>query len=162
MISGSKPKRFAVSWGSERARELAAHRFVAGLHVGEVQIRQHVAVRREQLVADGVPVVQHAVRPAEEARAEARVGAAVEDRLEQRRANRAGSYSRSASCTMTMSPVLIDSAWRIAAPLPRFSGWRYSWSMRPCASSVSRISCVPSVERSSTQMISFGIGVART
>ena len=33
-------------------------------------------------------------------------------------ASRAGSYSRSASCTMTMSPVLIDSACRIAAPLP--------------------------------------------
>ena len=50
----------------------------------------------------------------------------------------------------------------LAGAPTRFSGWRRSWSILPWARSVSRICCVPSVEWSSTQMISFLIGVART
>ena len=51
-------------------------------------------------VADRVPEVEHAVRPAEEAGPVHDVGAAVQDRPEQRSYS-AGSYSRSASWTTT-------------------------------------------------------------
>src|SRR5262245_35369282 len=51
----------AESLGSEfrqqRARKLTAHGLVTRLHVGEVEIRQHVAVRRQHFVAHRVPVV---------------------------------------------------------------------------------------------------------
>ena len=81
--------------------DLAAEHLVAGLHVGEVQVGEHVRDSGQQPVADGVPEVEHAVRLAgQEARAEDDVGLAVEDRAEQLPYS-AGSYSRSASCTIT-------------------------------------------------------------
>src|SRR2546421_6144197 len=50
------------------ARKIAPHSFVASLHVGEAEIGQHVRVHREELVADGVPEIEHAVWRAEEPR----------------------------------------------------------------------------------------------
>src|ERR1043166_3850008 len=68
-----------------RTRELTADRLVAGLHVGEVEIRQHVAVHRQQAVAHRMPVIQDAMRSAEEARSETGVGLSVDERLEEHR-----------------------------------------------------------------------------
>src|SRR5690349_13484293 len=65
--------------GQQRARQLSPNGLVTGLHVGEVDVRQHVAVPRQPVIADGVPVIEHAVRPAEEAGTEGGVGAPVED-----------------------------------------------------------------------------------
>ena len=51
--------------------EFAFENFVAGLHVGEVEIGRHVRQESEELVAEGVPEIQHAVLVrADEARAE--------------------------------------------------------------------------------------------
>ena len=109
---------------------------------------------REHAVADRVPVVEHAVRSAEEARAEDGVGLAVEDRLEQRRPVRG----------IVLEIGVLDDHDVAGArgerradgrALPAFSGWQISRSMRPCGEQLSRISRVPSVEQSSTQMISF-------
>ncbi len=156
VISGSKPNRFGVG-AAQRARDVAAHRLVAGLHVGEVEVRQHVAVRREAAVAHRVPEVQHAVRPAEEARAEAR----------RRRARRGSARAAPGqSCRVVLEVgVLHDhdvarcsrrERLRIAAPLPRFS-WMADRAGRcvPARGAARGSRCVPSVEWSSTQMISF-------
>ena len=53
-----------------------------------------------------------------------------------------------------MSPVAAAKPVRSAAPLPRFAGWWISRSMRPASRSRSS-SRVPSVEQSSTTMISL-------
>ena len=60
---------------------------------------------REQRVADRVPVVEHAVRAAEEARAE-HASALPSTMGSSSTGQSCGSYSRSASWTMTISPVL--------------------------------------------------------
>src|SRR5687768_5277580 len=52
----------------QRPGQLTPHRFIATLHVGEIEIAEHVAQRREHSVADRVPVVEHAVGSAEKAR----------------------------------------------------------------------------------------------
>ena len=97
-------------------------------------------------VADGVPVVQHAMRPAEEARAEAGVGAAVENRLEQHRPVAGIVFEIGvlhdhdvAACSST-APA--------ESPRPCRGSPADETACRcfPCASSVSRICCVPSVE----------------
>src|ERR1035437_6919018 len=66
----------------QRARQITANRLVAGLHVGEVEIRQLVAEGGEHRVAHRVPEVEHAMRPAKEARAEAGVRLSLDDRLQ--------------------------------------------------------------------------------
>jgi hypothetical protein len=60
-----------------------------------------------------------------------------------------------------MLPVDAASAARIAAPLPRLTGWRIARSTSPAASRRSNTSRVPSVEQSSTQMISLATGTER-
>ena len=53
------PKRFFLEgYGLD---EFAFENFVAGLHVGEVEIGCHVRQEGEELVAEGVPEIQHAV-----------------------------------------------------------------------------------------------------
>ena len=65
--------------------QLAFENFVAGLHVREVEIRCHVRQEGEELVAEGVPEIQHAVLVrADEAGAEDGVRLAAENGLEQR------------------------------------------------------------------------------
>ena len=153
VISGSKPNRSAVS--DERARELAADRLVARLHVGEVEVRQHVAEHRQE--ACSPPSASSRARDA------ARRGSASRSR---RRPCRRGS-ARAAPA----SP-----AGRTRDPRPGRSRCRRCLrrarcgSPRPCRgsrgwqnqlvdeagrpASSSRRSRVPSVEQSSTQMIS--------
>ena len=65
--------------------QLAFENFVAGLHVGEVEIGCHVRQEGEELVAERVPEVEHAVLVrADEAGAEDGVCLAAENGLEQR------------------------------------------------------------------------------
>src|SRR5215468_6767497 len=78
-----------------------------------------------------------------------------------------GSYSRSASWTTAMSPVMCAIAVRTAAPLPWLRSWctttrRNSGSSGTLARYSWRIRVVPSVEQSSTTTTSFVIGTART
>jgi len=65
--------------------EFAFENFVAGLHVGEVEIGRHVRQEREELVAEGVPEIQHAVfvRP-DKTRAKDSIRLAAENGLQQR------------------------------------------------------------------------------
>ena len=73
-----------------------------------------------------------------------------------------GSYSRSASWMITTSPVAAAMPVRRAAPLPMFFSWRMILSTKG-AISLARMSRVPSLEKSSTMMISFsGTGELRT
>jgi hypothetical protein len=58
-------------------------RFVAGLHVGEIEIGEHVRQEREDAVADGVPEVEHSPRRAGETRSVDDIAAAIENRLEE-------------------------------------------------------------------------------
>ena len=64
--------------------QLAFKNFVAGFHVGEVEIGRHVRQEGEELVAEGVPEIQHAVLVrADEARAQDGIRLAAENGLEQ-------------------------------------------------------------------------------
>ena len=147
---------------AEGARDVAAYRLVAGLHVGEVEVREHVAERGEAEVADGVPEVEHPVRAAEEAGAEDRVGPAVDDRLEQCRASRRGRTrgrrpGRSRRCRCSRRA---RCGWR--RPCRGSRRGRSACRCVPRPSAAGAISRVPSLEQSSTQMISFRTGTACT
>src|SRR5207247_11398615 len=48
----------AVLLDVDRLDDLSTKDLVTGLHVGEVQVGRHVRHRREDAVADGVPVVE--------------------------------------------------------------------------------------------------------
>ncbi len=65
-----------------------------------------------------------------------------------------GSYSRSASCTMTSSPVAAAKPVRSAAPLPWLRSW-YSTVTLAGNAVRCRSSRVPSVEQSSTSTMSL-------
>src|SRR5437870_5106419 len=79
----------------------------------------------------------------------------------------AGSYSRSASWMIAMSPLTCGTAALTAAPLPWLCAWktstrRFAGVSGVAARSSSSTTRVPSVEQSSTTMISFGMGTAMT
>src|SRR5262245_32859931 len=64
--------------------DLAPEDLEAGLHVGEVQVGEHVRGQREEPVAEGVPEVEDTVRPSGlEPGAEDHVGLAVHERGQQ-------------------------------------------------------------------------------
>jgi hypothetical protein len=70
----------------ERLDHLAPEDLVAGLHVREIQVGQHVRDERQHPVPDGVPEVEDAaLSPAEKTRAVHHVGAPRLDRVEQSR-----------------------------------------------------------------------------
>jgi len=133
-----------------------AEDLVAHLDVGEVQVREHVAHERDDLVAQRVPEVEHAVRPAaDEARAEHDVGAAADDGLEQ--------------ADIIVGVVLevrvlheddVARGPREPVAQGRSLPWLYSlwttWNDTPgnSAGSSSSLAAVPSVEWSFTQTIS--------
>src|SRR5262245_58786234 len=73
-----------------------------------------------------------------------------------RRGQSSGSYSRSASCTSTRSPVALSRPVRIAAPLPRF--WACFRTRTVLSRSCVRTSAVPSRLPSSTITISRSTG----
>ena len=74
----------AVRLDGDRLDDLAAKHLVAGLHVGEVQVGEHVGGERQETVADRVPEVEDAASAAaQEARAVHDVGVALGDRGEQ-------------------------------------------------------------------------------
>lgn len=74
----------AVFLDGDFLQYLAAEHFVTGLHVGEVQVGEHVGHEGEKLVPHGVPEVEHAVHTgAEESRAEDNIRATREDRHEE-------------------------------------------------------------------------------
>ena len=62
VISGSMPNRFSSS--SSAVEDLAPEHLVTGLHVGEVQVGEHVRDHGEEPVADRVPEVEDPVGPA--------------------------------------------------------------------------------------------------
>ena len=64
--------------------DLAAEHLVAGLHVRQIEVREHVGGQRQEAVADRVPEVQDApCTPAQKARAVDDVGVPLLDRREQ-------------------------------------------------------------------------------
>src|SRR5688572_16267254 len=70
----------AVLLDADRARHLAPEHLVAGLHVGEIQVGDHVREEGQHAVRHAVPEEEHAVRHAgEEARAVHHVRATLED-----------------------------------------------------------------------------------
>jgi len=77
-------KAEAVFLNFDRLDEFASKRFVAGLHVREVEIGRHVRQEREELVAERVPEIQHAVLVrADEAGAKNRIGLSRKDRRDE-------------------------------------------------------------------------------
>ena len=76
----------AVGADGDALQQIGAEDLVAGLHVRQVQIAEHVGDQRQALVDHGVPEGQHArLLAGHVARAEDRVGVAVEQRPEQAR-----------------------------------------------------------------------------
>jgi hypothetical protein len=74
----------AAGLDRHRLDDLAAKHLVAGLHVGEVQVGEHVRGERQEAVAHRVPEVQDSPRAAaEEARAVDDVGVTLLDRRQQ-------------------------------------------------------------------------------
>src|ERR1700678_2497727 len=73
----------AALFDGDRLDDLPPEHLVAGLHVGQVQVGEHVREQREQAVADAVPEIEHAMRPAaHETRAEHHVRFIAQDRLD--------------------------------------------------------------------------------
>ena len=145
----------AVLFDRDALEHLAAEDLVAGLHVGQVQVREHVRERGEHAVADVVPEVEHAVGlAADEARAEHHVGALVEDGPQAASGTPLGRTRDRRPARRRRRP------WRprspCAAPRP-CRGCAGAGSRGRCgrASRVSINSRVPSVEPSSTTMISL-------
>src|SRR5689334_19483010 len=64
---------------------LATEDFVADFHISQVQVAQQVAEKREHLVAEVMPEVEHAVRAAVKAVPEHYIGETFQNRLEQLR-----------------------------------------------------------------------------
>ena len=123
MISGLEAE--AILLDLDRLDDLAAEGLVARLHVGEVEVGEHVRQQRQEPVAERVPEVQDPVRATrQEPRAEHDVGPAGDRGARAGRPYSAGSYSRSASWTMTNSAVAAAKPVRSAAPLPRLRSWR--------------------------------------
>ncbi len=74
------PKPFDVE--REGPQHLGAHDLVAGLHVGQHRVVEHVGDQRQQPVARVVREHEHAV-PADEPRSVDDVGAALADQLDE-------------------------------------------------------------------------------
>src|ERR1700736_2943156 len=72
-----------------------------------------------------------------------------------------GSYSRSASWMITSGAVTDSTAVRIAAPLPRFTAWRWTLTLRSLRKR-SATSNVPSADPSSTTTSCWTHGCRRT
>ena len=102
------------------------------------------------------------MRPAEEARAEDDVGAAVEDRLRAAPGSRPGRTRGRRPGRPRRSRCSRASAVRMAAPLPMLCGWCTTTSTRPACFSSSRMAPERSREKSSTQTTSIGSSTART
>ena len=53
-----------IFFDGDGLNDLAPECLVTGLHIGEVEIGEHVRKQREQTIAERVPKVKHSVRPA--------------------------------------------------------------------------------------------------
>ena len=73
----------AVALEANSLDDLAAEDFVADLHVGQVQVGQHVREEREPLVRQRMPEIEDPVLLADEPRAEDDVGLILDDRLDE-------------------------------------------------------------------------------
>lgn len=60
-------------------REVSADQLVANLHVADVEVSQHVREQRQKVIAQAVPVIQHANGFAAEPGSDYRVRPSVED-----------------------------------------------------------------------------------
>src|SRR5262249_4532546 len=78
-------KAEAVRFELQVGQHLAAEDLVAGLHVREIEVGEHVRQRGQGLVGHVVPEIQHAMALADESRAINDVGPPLQDRLEQPR-----------------------------------------------------------------------------
>ena len=79
---GLKPK--AVFLQGDLFQDFPAEDFITGLHVGDIDVGQHVREQREETVADHVPEIDHAVRVGpHETRAKDDIGPAGQDGCEQ-------------------------------------------------------------------------------
>ena len=71
----------AVFLEMDALQDFASEGFEAGLHVGEVQVGEHIGEKREEAVADGMPEVEDAVRfGPDKTRAEHNIGAVFDNR----------------------------------------------------------------------------------
>src|SRR5579884_1527258 len=75
----------AIGFQLDVVQHFAAEYFVARLHVRQVQISEHVGQRRQRLVGDVVPEIEHAMRLADETRTVNHVGAIFQNRLQKPR-----------------------------------------------------------------------------
>ena len=75
----------AVGPDGDALDDVGAEDLVPRLHVGEVQVRDHVGDERQHLVGDVVPEEEHAARGAREARPVDHVRLALEDRRQELR-----------------------------------------------------------------------------
>ena len=76
----------AVLLDRDGLEDFAPHGFVAGLHIREVEVGEHVREQGQEFVPHGVPEIQHAVLlGADKAGAEDRIGFSFEDRVQQDR-----------------------------------------------------------------------------
>ena len=64
-------------------QHLATEDLVAGLHVSQIQVVQHVRQERQEAVCHVVPEKQNAMRPPQEAGSKNDVGGSVQDRFQQ-------------------------------------------------------------------------------
>ena len=160
VISGSNPKRSSSI--VMRLDDLAPEDLVAGLHVGEVEVGEHVRQQRQELVAERVPEVQHAVRaPRQEARPVHDVGLAGLERLEQLAVLGGVVLEVGVLDDRRSRRVASAKPARSAAPLPWFTRLRERPRTRG-SSTVASTSAVPSVEPSSTTITSATHGDAST
>src|SRR5579862_5090856 len=74
----------AILLDADALEHVGAEHFVARLHIGEVEIREHIDQQREKFIADRMPEIQHAVLIADaEARTIDYLSAAIDDRFDQ-------------------------------------------------------------------------------
>jgi hypothetical protein len=82
VISGSKPKRFSRNVGCDPLDRVAGEHFVAGLHVGQIQIGEAIGQRGKYAIAYIMPEVEHALTVTGEPAAEHGICLVLDNRLQ--------------------------------------------------------------------------------
>ena len=141
--------------------DLAAKELVADLHVGQIQVREHIGKECQALVGYQVPEVEHAVFLADEPRAEDDVGVSFDDGLKQLGVLFGLVFKVGVLDDDDIAGGMFEAGAQ-GAPLPWLTSWK-TMVRSVFVSAISRSSsCVPSREQSSTMMICLLMGTART
>src|SRR5262249_21331193 len=75
----------AIRFQIEALQDFSAENFIASLHIGEVEVGEHIRKRRQNTVGDRGPIVKDAMIVANEARTENDIGTTVENGLNEPR-----------------------------------------------------------------------------